>query len=682
MKLDKLRNIGIVAHVDAGKTTLTERLLFVAGATHYIGNVDSGNTTTDSSAQEKAKGITISSAAVSVDWNDSRINIIDTPGHIDFHVEVHRSLRVLDGAVFVFDSVAGVEPQSEANWRLAEQYKVHRIALVNKMDRIGADFEKVLAMIDERLGTNPVAVQLPIGNEHNFQGVIDLVSMKALVWNDDSSTGFEEREIPDALISKVKEYRAYLEEQVVELDEEALLDWLAHGNLENEVLEKLVRQATLARHCVPVLCASAFKNKAIQPVLNAVEKFLPSPLEVEAISATKIDSKETITLGVSSSEEVSALAFKVVNDSHGSLTYLRVYSGTLKTGDKLLNTSKGKLERIGRIYQMHADKKVARGQASAGEIVAIMGAKVTGTGDTLCSQSLPILLERIEIPRSVIDIVIEAKSKEDATKLSHALDKMLAEDPSLKLQVNDLGQSVLSGLGELHLEIVVDKLKTDFNVEALTGRPQVAYQETLTKSVEVTYRHKKQDGGPGQFAVVRILFESIDSDEIKFENKIVGGTIPREFIQGVEKGIREAAQSGVVAGYPCKGFEATLIDGETHENDSSLLAFQIAGKEAFKKAAVQMEPVLMEPVMKVDVVTPLGYIGDCIGDLSSKRGMVTGQEANGANVVITASVPLAEMFGYIGHLRSLTSGRASFSMGFEKYARVPKDLVNKIIGGK
>ena len=682
MKLDRLRNIGIVAHVDAGKTTLTERLLYVAGATHAIGNVDSGDTKTDSSAIEKAKGITISSAAVSVNWNQSRINIIDTPGHIDFHVEVHRSLRVLDGAVFVFDSVAGVEPQSEANWRLADQYKVPRIALVNKMDRIGADFENVFAMIEERLGANPVAIQFPIGREGDFQGVVDLITMQALVWNDDASTDFEVVDIPESLLSKAKEYRAYLEEQVVEQDDEALLDWLANETLDNDVLISLLRKATLSGRCVPVMCSSAFKNKGIQPVLNAVEDFLPSPLDVATITAVNLVAEEDVIIEASPSSPVSALAFKVVNDSHGSLTYLRVYSGTLKTGDKLLNASKGKHERIGRIYQMQADRRIAIKEARAGEIVAIMGAKITGTGDTLCSQQLPVLLERIEIPKSVIDIVVEAKTKENATKLSQALDKLLSEDPSLRLQINELGQTVLSGLGELHLEIVIDKLKTDFNVEAITGKPQVAYKEALTKSAEVTYRHKKQDGGPGQFAVVNIAFEPIDSDEIEFESKIVGGAIPREFVLGVERGIREAAQSGVIAGFPCSGFKASLIDGETHENDSSLLAFQIAAKEAFKQAAVEMKPVLMEPVMKVDVVTPQDYIGDCIGDLSSKRGIVNGQDTNASSVVITASVPLAEMFGYIGHLRSLTSGRASFSMGFEKYARVPKELVNKIIGGE
>ncbi len=682
MKLDKLRNIGIIAHVDAGKTTFTERVLFAGGETHDIGNVDSGNTTTDSSAQEKAKGITISSAAVSINWSDTRINIIDTPGHIDFHVEVHRSLRVLDGAVVVFDSVAGVESQSESNWRLADQYGVPRIALVNKMDRVGADFDNVLEMIESRLNANPVAVQMPIGVEDGFQGVIDLVAMNAIIWPDEKSMEFEVTDIPDELKSRAAEYRDYLEAQLVELDDEVMMDWLTNERIDNHVLSELLRKATLSGYCIPVMCASAYKNKGVQPVLDAVKSYLPSPIDAKSVEALNLSNEKSIDVIADVDATMSALAFKVVNDQHGSLTYIRVYSGTLRTGDKVFNSSKGKIERIGRMYQMQAETRIARDVVFAGEIVALVGLKNTSTGDSLCSQDRPLLLERIEIPKSVIDIVVEAKSREDEAKLSQALDKMLKEDPSLKMHVNDVGQTVLSGLGELHLEIVVDKLKTDFDVSAQIGQPQVAYRESLTESCDIVYKHKKQGGGPGQYAVVHLSFSPIKGDEIEFDSQVVGASIPKEFIPGVEKGIREAAKSGVIAGYSCGGFRAVLTDGEAHENDSSLLAFQIAAKEAFKQAALQMHPVLMEPMMNVEVVTSQEYIGDCIGDLSKRRGLVSEQEMRASNVVISASVPLSAMFGYIGTLRSLTAGRASFSMTFDKYAEVPERIKDKIIGGK
>jgi len=681
-QLERLRNIGIIAHVDAGKTTFTERVLFAGGETHDIGNVDKANTKTDSGIQEKEKGITISSAAVSINWNDSQINIIDTPGHIDFHVEVHRSLRVLDGAVVVFDSVAGVEPQSESNWRLADQYGVPRIALVNKMDRIGADFENVITMIENRLNANPVAIQLPIGSEQDFQGVIDLISMKAIVWKDDSSMDFCVTEIPKELEACSVEFREYLEEQLVELDDEIMLDWLANKPIDNQELQALLRKATLTGYCVPVMCASAFKNKGVQPVLDAIVNYLPSPLDVNVIEATNTSDDTPVKVVADSKEPVSALAFKVVNDDHGSLTYIRVYSGTLNIGEKLLNVSNGKVERIGRIYQMQATERIVRREVYAGEIVALVGLKNTSTGDSLCSMDRPLLLERIEIPKSVIDMVVEAKSHEDEVKLSQAIGKMLKEDPSLKMHINNVGQTVLSGLGELHLEIVVDKLKTDFDVLVQVGQPQVAYKESLTESCDVVYKHKKQGGGPGQFAVVHLSFYPTDDDEIGFENLIVGASIPKEYIPGIEKGIREAAQVGVIAGYPCGGFRAILTDGETHENDSSVIAFQIAAKEAFKKAAVQMKPVLMEPMMKVEVVTPPDYVGDCIGDLSKRRGSVSGQAMQSSSVVISASVPLSSMFGYIGDLRSLTAGRASFSMTLQNYAEVPEGLKDKIIGGQ
>lgn len=668
MKLDRLRNIGIIAHVDAGKTTLTERLLFASGETYQLGNVDSGNTVTDSSQQEKDMGITISSAAVSLKWKDCRINLIDTPGHVDFHVEVHRSLRVLDGAVVVFDGVSGVEPQTEANWRLADQYKVPRIALVNKMDRIGANFENVIRTIDQRLNANPVAVQIPIGEEDGFKGMIDLVSMQAVVFKKNELLEYEIVEIPKTLKTKANEFRAYLEEQVVELCEDAMLDWLSNQSLDNQVLASLVRQATIEGHIVPVLCASAYKNVGVQLVLDAIEQYLPSPSDVKSI--------------IEAEDSLAALAFKVVNDKHGSLTYVRVYSGSINAGDKLYNASRQKMERVSRIYQMQANQRLSREVAYAGDIVALVGLRATTTGDSLCCKDKPVVLDSIEIPRSVIDVVIEAKSKADEEKLLRAITKLLDEDPSLKMKVNSLGQTVLSGLGELHLDIVFEKLKSDFKVNASKGQPQVAYREALTESTEVTYKHKKQGGGPGQYAVVKLKFEPIEGEDIQFENKIVGGAIPKEYVPAIESGIKQAAQSGILAGYPCGGFKATLIDGETHQNDSSIVAFQIAAKEAFKVAANQMCPVIMEPIMSVEVVTPFDYVGDCIGDLSKRRGKVVEQTMSGTDSIINALVPLASMFGFIGQLRSISAGRANFSMVFESYARLPPSQTELLVGGK
>ncbi|WP_144392564.1 elongation factor G [Pleionea sediminis] len=680
MKLRKLRNIGIIAHVDAGKTTATERMLYLAGATHNLGNVDDGNTTTDSSEQEKAKGITISSASVAVHWNDHQINIIDTPGHVDFHVEVHRSLRVLDGAVVVFDAVSGVEPQTEANWRLADQYDVPRIALVNKMDRAGADFENVLRMMEERLNTRPVAVQLPMFDDHEFVGVIDLIEMKAMVWESNDIGDFKVIDIPESYCDKAKEYRDFLEEQLVELDDDIMLTWFAGESLDNPVIQQLLRKGCLSGYCVPVLCASAYKNIGMQSLLNAVVDYLPAPQESETYA--RLETGESVSLEADSEQPFAGLAFKVVNDKHGTLTYVRVYRGTLKSGDKIVNATEGKFERIGRMVLMQATARTPISEVRAGDIVAIVGLKHTTTGHSLTSIDTPLFMESIEVPKTVIDRVIEADSREEDSKLSDALIRLTKEDPSLNVSVNDSGQTVLSGLGELHLEIVIERLKSEFNVGTKTGQPQVAYRETLTEPCDVVYRHKKQDGGSGQFAVVHVSFVPIEDDDIQFESHVVGGSIPKEFIPGVEKGIREAAQNGVLSGYPCSGFKAILTDGETHDNDSSLLAFQIAGREAFKQASQSMKPKLKEPMMAVEVVTPMDYVGACMGDLSQRRGIVSGQESKGNAVSIKAVVPLSTMFGYISDLRSMTAGRASFSMNFERYDIVPDSIQRELIDQK
>ncbi len=678
MTYSKLKKIGIIAHVDAGKTTLTERILYFTGESHCLGDVHHGDTVTDSSVQEREKGITINSAAVTVEWKNHRINIIDTPGHIDFNIEVNRSLRVLDGAVVVFDAVAGVEPQSETNWRLADKYSVPRVCLVNKMDRIGADYFSVIQSIESQLAVHVLVLQLPIGAESDYRGLIDVVSMRAMVWVDDQEC-FSVECIPENLVESAKQLREKLLYALAEVDNDLMEDLLEGRFIPEETLHQAIRKATLMGKAVPICCASAFKNKGVEPLLDAVIKYLPSPEDKLRMAATCYHDESEMEVACTVAEPFCALAFKMTNDKHGSLTYLRVYSGQLSAGEKVLNCTNGKSERIGRIYLMHADKREAIDSIMAGDIVAVLGLKDTDTGDTLCDVSRPVVLERISVPSSVIDIAIEAKTKQEQCKLADAIRILASEDPSLCVGTGSSGETLLSGMGELHLEIVISRLRTDFDVEVTVGKPQVAYRETMTEAVEVSYTHKKQRGGPGQFAEVTISFIPIESEEIEFESKIAGACIPREFIPSVEAGIRKAAQNGVLGGYPCAGFKAVLTDGAIHAQDSSQLAFEIAGNEAFCKAARIAKPALLEPMMALEIVTPQECVGDCIGDLNRRRGKVNEQSFRGNGVVIYASVPLSNMFGYIGDLRSLTAGRASFSMTFERYEVVPRALAESFL---
>ena len=659
-KFRNIRNIGIIAHVDAGKTTTTERILFYAGESHHIGDVSRGTARMDFEPQEQTRGITISSAAITVHWNATQINLIDTPGHIDFNIEVNRSLRVLDGAVVVFDGVAGVEPQTETNWRLADRYRVPRIAFVNKLDRLGADFLRVVAMMEERLGVKAVAVQLPIGAEGDFRGVIDLIGMRALVWDkDDASQPYRVADVPADSWVLAQRHRAQLVELAVEQDEASMNAYLNGEEPTADALRACIRKGVLANAFVPVLAGSAFRNRGVEPLLDAVVDWLPKPGEVE--------------MACDPAAPFAALAFKVVTDDHGAMVFVRVYSGRLRRGDAMLNATTGRIERAARLYEVHADDRIERDELVAGDIAAIVGLKDTLTGHTLCDRNHPVHLEEISVPEPVIHVAIEPKAQADQQGLSKALQAMLREDPSLQLRQDaESGQTILSGMGELQLDVSIEKLRAKYGVEVSVGRPQVAYRETITQEVEVNHVHKKQTGGPGQFAALKLrLAPRARGEGIAFESRVVGGVIPREFIPAVEAGIRRAAQSGVVAGYPCVDFMATLVDGSHHERDSSAMAFELAAAAAFREAAVRARPQVLEPVMAVEVITPADYLGDCIGDLHRRRGMVRGQTMRGNAAVVEAHVPLKEMFGYIGSLRALSSGRAQYSMQFDHYDVAP-----------
>ncbi len=681
--LERYRNIGICAHIDAGKTTTTERILYYTGRSHKIGEVHEGAATMDWMEQEQERGITITSAATTCYWNDHRVNIIDTPGHVDFTIEVERSMRVLDGAVAVFDSVAGVEPQSETVWRQADKYGVPRICFINKMDRVGADFYRCVDMIIDRLGARPLVLQLPLGAEDEYKGVIDLVRMKAIVWRDEAlGAKFDVVEIPADYAAKAKEYREKLVETAVEQDDVLLEKYLA-GEEPNEAdLKRCIRKGAVGFVFVPILCGSAFKNKGVQPLLDAVVDFLPSPLDRGVIEATDMHDKEKqLPRKPDDSEPLAMLAFKIMDDPFvGSLTFCRIYSGKVESGTGILNSTKDRKERVGRMLLMHANSREDIKEAFAGDIVALAGLKETRTGDTLCDANKPAVLERMEFPDPVIEVAIEPKSKADQEKLGVALSKLAAEDPSFRVSTDhETGQTILKGMGELHLDIKVDILRRTYKVDANVGAPQVAYRETISKSYTEDYTHKKQSGGSGQFARVIIVFEpSAPGTGFEFSSKVVGGSVPKEYIPGVEKGLDSMLGSGVLAGFPVIDFKATLIDGAYHDVDSSALAFEIAARAAFREGMAKAGPKLLEPIMKVEVITPEDYMGDVIGDLSSRRGTVQGMDQRGNARVVNAQVPLAQMFGYVNTLRSMTQGRANYSMVFGHYAEVPAHVADEI----
>ena len=690
--LNKVRNIGIMAHIDAGKTTTTERILFYTGINHKIGETHDGASTMDWMAQEQERGITITSAATTCFWKDNQINIIDTPGHVDFTVEVERSLRVLDGAVAVFDGKEGVEPQSETVWRQADKYDVPRICFVNKMDKMGADFYFTVQTIIDRLGSRPLVVQLPIGAESDFLGVVDLLEMKAYVWPGDAKgdvtmgSSYEVQDIPADLVEKAEQYRAELVEAVAEASEELMEKYLEEGELTIPEIKAGIRQLVIAGEAFPVLCGSAFKNRGVQPMLDAVIEYLPSPLDVpDVVGSNPSNEEEKLTRKASAEEPFAALAFKVAaHPFYGQLTYTRVYSGTAAQGQQVLNSTKGKKERIGKLFQMHSNKENPVEEITAGHIYAAIGLKDTTTGDTLCDPAHPIVLESMTFPDPVIFVAIEPKTKGDQEKMSTAIQKLSAEDPTFTVSLNEeTGQTEIGGMGELHLDIIVDRMKREFKVEANVGKPQVAYRETIKKAVEkVDYTHKKQTGGSGQFAKVQVSFEPLplDGEELYlFEDKVTGGRVPREYIPSVDAGIQDAMKFGVLAGYPMVGVKATLIDGAYHDVDSSEMAFKIAGSMVFKEGAKRANPVLLEPLMDVEVRTPEEYMGDVIGDLNSRRGQVRSMEDASGVKIIKAIVPLTEMFGYIGDLRGKTQGRAVFSMAFDSYGEVPKNVADEII---
>lgn len=685
--LAKVRNIGIMAHIDAGKTTTTERILYYTGINYKIGEVHEGAATMDWMEQEQERGITITSAATTCSWDGYTINIIDTPGHVDFTVEVERSLRVLDGAVAVFDGVAGVEPQSETVWRQADRYGVPRMCFINKLDRTGADFYMCVDMIVSRLNAVPLVLQLPIGNEADFIGVVDLVTMKALTWRGETSLGeeYSTEDIPADLQAKAEEWREKLLETLSENDDEVMEKYLEGEELSVEEIKAGIRRATLAASVTPVLTGTAFKNKGVQPMLDAVVAYLPSPLDVEGIQGHKVGNEEEVMSRKPSEDEpFSALAFKIMSDPHlGKLTYVRVYSGKLQTGTQVLNSTKDRKERIGKIYRMHANKREEIESTGAGDIVAVMGLKDTTTGDTLCDASNPVVLESMTFPEPVISVAIEPKTKSDQEKLGTAIQRLAEEDPTFRVSTNEeTGQTIIEGMGELHLEVLVDRMKREFKVEANVGKPQVAYRETLTKPVEkVEYTHKKQTGGSGQFGRVIINVEpnTEEGGGYLFENKVTGGRIPREYIPSVDAGCQEAMENGILAGYPMVDVKVTLLDGAYHDVDSSELAFKIAGSMAFKEAAGRAKPALLEPMMAVEVTTPEDFMGDVIGDLNSRRGQVQAMEERSGARVVQALVPLSEMFGYVGDLRSRTQGRASYSMQFDSYAQVPQAVATEII---
>jgi elongation factor G len=690
--LNKVRNIGIMAHIDAGKTTTTERILFYTGVNHKIGETHDGASTTDWMEQEQERGITITSAAVTCFWNKNQINIIDTPGHVDFTVEVERSLRVLDGAVAVFDGKEGVEPQSETVWRQADKYDVPRICFVNKMDKLGADFYYTVDTIINRLGAKPLVIQLPIGSESNFVGIVDLVEMRALVWEADSKgdvtmgAKYEVREIPDDLKEKAAEYRKLLLETVAETDDALLEKFFSGEELTVAEIKGGIRKLTVSSAIYPVLCGSAFKNRGVQPMLDAVVDYLPNPLDVPAIKGLDPrDEEKVIERHPDAKEPFAALAFKVaVHPFFGRLTYIRVYSGHLDSGGQVANSTKGKKERIGKIFQMYANKENPVDSVTAGHIYAVIGLKDTTTGDTLCDPAHQVVLESMTFPEPVIEVAIEPKTKADQEKLGIAIQKLAEEDPTFRTEQNqDTGQTVIKGMGELHLDILVDRMKREFNVEANVGKPQVAYRETIRRIVEKhDYTHKKQTGGSGQFAKIQISIEPMEvtaEKSYEFENKVTGGRVPREYIPSVDKGIQDALQVGVLAGYPMVGVKAILLDGAAHDVDSSEMAFKIAGSMAFKEAARKASPVLLEPLMAVEVRTPEEYMGDVIGDINSRRGQIQSMEDATGVKVISAKVPLSEMFGYVGDLRSKTSGRAVYSMSFDSYSEVPRAVADEII---
>jgi elongation factor G len=684
--LAKVRNIGIMAHIDAGKTTTTERILYYTGINYKIGEVHEGAATMDWMEQEQERGITITSAATTTSWRDHTINIIDTPGHVDFTVEVERSLRVLDGAVAVFDAVAGVEPQSETVWRQADKYGVPRICFVNKMDRVGAEFHRCVEMITSRLGATPLVAQLPWGVEADFRGVIDLVRMRGLLWHtEDKGATYDDVEIPADHVEAAREWRDKLLETVAENDDEMMELYLEGAEPTEEQLVAAIRRATIASALTPVLCGTAFKNKGVQPMLDAIVAYLPSPLDIPSIQGHAVGNEEQVVERHADPQEpFSALAFKIMADQHlGKLTYLRIYSGTLEAGTQVLNSVKGRKERIGKIYQMHANKREERPSAIAGQIVAVMGLKDTTTGDTLCDQANPVILESMTFPAPVINVAIEPKTKGDQEKLGTAIQRLAEEDPTFQVRTDEeTGQTIISGMGELHLEVLVDRMRREFKVEANIGRPQVAYRETVTRKIEkVEYTHKKQTGGSGQFGRVIIDLEPTGGDGggYEFENKVTGGRIPREYIPSVDAGCQEAAEFGVLAGFPMVDVKVTLTDGAYHEVDSSELAFKIAGSMAFKKAAAQAGPVLLEPIVSVEVTTPEDYMGDVIGDLNSRRGQIQAMEERAGARVVKALVPLSEMFGYVGDLRSKTQGRANYSMQFDSYSEVPPSIAKEII---
>ena len=686
VELAKVRNIGVMAHIDAGKTTTTERILFYTGINYKIGEVHEGAATMDWMEQEQERGITITSAATTTLWRDNTINIIDTPGHVDFTVEVERSLRVLDGAVAVFDGVAGVEPQSETVWRQADRYGVPRICFVNKMDRVGAEFHRCVEMITDRLGATPLVVQLPWGVESDFRGVIDLVRMRALLWQTEGKGDkYDVVGIPDDHAEAARQWRDKLLETIAENDEEMMEAYLEGTEPSEEQLVAAIRRATIAGGITPVLCGSAFKNKGVQPMLDAIVDYLPSPVDIPPVQGHEVNDEEQVVLRKADpSEPFSALAFKIMSDQHlGKLTYIRIYSGTLESGSNVLNSSKGRRERIGKIYQMHANKREERPTAIAGQIVAVMGLKGTSTGDTLCDPSKQVILESMTFPAPVINVAIEPKTKGDQDKLGTAIQRLAEEDPTFQVRTDEeTGQTIISGMGELHLEILVNRMRREFHVEANIGRPQVAYRETIRKKVEkVDYTHKKQTGGAGQYARVVINLEPTGGDGggYEFENKITGGRIPREYIPSVDAGSQDAAEFGVLAGYPMVDVRVTLTDGAYHEVDSSELAFKIAGSMAFKRAAAMANPVLLEPVMAVEVRTPDDYMGEVIGDLNARRGQIQAMEERSGIRVVKATVPLSEMFGYVGDLRSRTQGRADYSMQFDSYAEVPPSIAKEII---
>ena len=680
--LEKYRNIGIMAHIDAGKTTTTERILYYTGKSHKIGEVHDGAATMDWMEQEQERGITITSAATTCFWREHRINIIDTPGHVDFTIEVERSLKVLDGAVCVFDGVAGVEPQSETVWRQADKYKVPRVCFINKLDRTGADFFMCVEMIKDRLGAKPLVMQIPVGIESSLKGVVDLVKMKAILWKDEKlGAEFEYVEIPDDLKAQAEKYRKELVETAVEQDEKLMDDYLNGKDITEKDLIACVRKGCLKFEFVPVLTGSAFKNKGVQPLLDSVVDFLPSPKDIGSIKGTKPNSKDEIERKFEDKEPFSALAFKVATDTFfGTLTFIRIYSGTLKTGTGIYNTTKDKEERVGRMLLMHANSREDVKEANTGDIVALAGLKYTITGHTLCDENNPVILEPMEFPDPVIEIAVEPKTKGDQEKMGEALGRLAREDPSFRVTSDEeSGQTIIKGMGELHLDIIVDRMKREFKVEANIGAPQVAYRETILKSVSNTYIHKKQSGGAGQFAKVELTVEPLPPGKGReIENKIKGGAIPKEFIPGVEKGIDSVADSGILAGFPIIDYKVTIVDGLHHDVDSSVLAFEIASRFCFKEACTKASLKLLEPVMRVEVITPEDYMGDVIGDLNSRRGQVSETNKRGNATVISAMVPLANMFGYINNLRSMSQGRAQYSMFFDHYEKVPQNVQDEV----